>query len=156
MDINTLPQSAVNTAIMSDLYLELVPSSRWRERLAAGDKPSMFYSASGSIVVGDSVVHGELAVQATDDDGNLVAIPGLTTAEFTFRPVAQQKGFAGVVGDDDGNIKLGPDGEPVLIAELPEGWAAWNVLKSNAKRVPGKTLQLHGIRLSYDLSLIHI
>jgi len=142
--------SAVASAVMSDLFVELVPSSRWRERLAAGDKPSMFYSVSGNIVVGDAVVRTEIAIQATNADGDLQLIDGLTNGEFTLRPVGLQRGFAAVEPDEAGNVKLRPDGSPAVIGELPAGWQGWHVLKSVAHRIAGKTLRLSGVRLSYD------
>jgi hypothetical protein len=142
--------SAVAVATMSDLFIELVPSSRWRERLAAGEKPSMFYSVSGNIVVGDAVVRAEIALQATDVNGGLLLIDGLTNGEFTLRPVGQQKGFAAANPDALGNIRLKSDGTPDIVGELPAGWQGYHVLKAVAHRVSGKTLRLSGVRLSYD------
>ena len=142
--------SAIAVATMSDLFIELVPSSRWRERLAAGEKPSMFYSVSGNLVVSDLVVRAEIALQATNADGGLLLIDGLTNGEFTLRPVGMQKGFATANPDADGNVKLRPDGTPDIVGELPVGWAGYHVLKAVAHRISGKTLRLSGVRLSYD------
>lgn len=142
--------SAVSSAVMSDLFIELVPSTRWRERLAAGEKPSMFYSVSGNLVAGNNVVRAEVAVQATNADGALLPIDGLTNGEFTLRPIAQQKGFAAANPDADGNVKLRPDGTPDIVGELPAGWQGYHVLKAVAHRRSGKTLRLSGVRLSYE------
>lgn len=147
---SSVPSTAIAEAVLSDLYVELVPGARFRERMIAGERPSMFYSISGTLVAGDQAVRGEFSLQATNEAGELLTIEGLTNGEFTFAPVKRQTAFAAVQGDANGNIALNAEGEPVLLEELAEGWAPHNVLKSTAHRIPGKTLKLSNVTLSYE------
>jgi hypothetical protein len=157
----------VPRAIARELYIELVPGAgndgagSWRDRLASGMKPSMYYSVACEIPAGDQIVRAEFNIQATDENGMLLPIDGLTNGEFTFCPVKDQVGFAATEpggevtksrkGDKDVvHVKLRPDGTPAVIGELPAGWAGWNVIKSVAHRVPGMTFLLENVSLSYS------
>ena len=152
--------------IARELYIELVPgkgndgNESWRDRLASGEKPSMYYSISCDIPAGTQIVRADFNIQATDEDGRLLPIEGLTNGEFTFCPVKDQQTFTATEpggevtksksGKDVVHVKLRPDGTPAIIGTLPAGWAGYNVLKSIAHRVSGKTFLLESVSLAYS------
>jgi hypothetical protein len=157
MNTESRSVSALDEAVLINPYVELVPSRGWRERMAQGLKPSLFFSIRGDILAGNETLNIEVqGIQATDADGalRLLGIEHQRASDgagYLVCPPQRQKSFAAIVGDEQGNAKLDAAGMPVLAPgeALAEGWEAWQVVKSTVFTQPGKTLKLKGVSLSF-------
>lgn len=158
--MNASKVSAVESATLRNLSVELVPSSNWRERAKKGEL-AMFYSVTGEVLAGAENVRVTFSVDAVKDNG-LVAL-GLEkpSADGTQYRLLANRGNgheAKVMSDVDANGRLVPkmvDGQPV--------YAEAEIITENGTAFPmaygckylvncdrSKTLRISGAGLRYE------
>lgn len=158
--MNASKVSAVESAVLRNLSVELVPSSNWRERAKKGEL-AMFYSVTGELAAGAENVRVTFSVDAVRDNG-LVAL-GLekAAADGTQYRLLANRGNgheAKVMSDVDANGRLVPkmvDGQPVYAEPeiITENGTAFPMSYGSKYLVNcdrSKTLKISGVGLRYE------
>jgi hypothetical protein len=164
----------LQTAVLTNLFVELLPRKVWRQLAAEKKAPRMFYSVKGDLIAGDQVVHAELELNALDSKGALQAIgierPSLRDGKVLHVLPTDAKSHAivlavetvtGADGQPEIRTKVDAKGVPVPIeaVALPADavndqgdvvpWSIAHCCKYRVSIDGAKALQLTDVQLSY-------
>jgi len=154
--------TALDSAILRNMSVELVPSANWRER-AKKNEAAMFYSVTGDIRAGDDCVRVTFSVDAVRD-GALAALgvekPAADGTRYRLMANRGDKGHeARVASDPDAGGRLVPRldaaGKPVFLEPeiITEAGFAFDMAlgcKYLVNTDRSKTLLIRGVQLRYE------
>jgi len=159
----TTAQTQIRTTLLkqadlTNVFVELVPDPRWRERMAAGQPPNMFYSVKGDIQLeaDGAVVNAELNLGALNDNGALLLLgierPNRDGKVRSVLPNSPKGHAIGLQLDADGKPII-KDGVPQTLepsVSFPSGWSVFHVVKYHVNVDGAKALRLTNVQIAYD------
>jgi len=149
--------NVVAEVLLRSIFLELVPSTNWRQMLAEDGEPRQFWSASGIATVGDRLVHLSVTFDAAyDEAGNVygtgIERPAKDGRVMAFRATGAGSHCALTAIDADGNCKVDANGQPVITEplEFKAPWQPRHAVKAVVFSDSAKAFLIKGAQVKWD------